>query len=65
MIKLANTDYTRHSDWVLTKHNLAILQTGWGDDATFTYIDYFSGRPASKKRIAAFERESDAISAAK
>jgi hypothetical protein len=34
-----------------------VLQEGWGDDATFTLVDWVTHKPASKKRIAAFEQE--------
>lgn len=57
MSKLRSTDYTLHSDSLLTRHELAVLQAGWGDDATFTVVDYFTHKPASAKRIVAWEKE--------
>jgi len=52
---MATVDYTLHTDSLLRKHHLLVLQTGWGDDATFEYVDWKTNKPASKKRIAAFE----------
>jgi hypothetical protein len=54
---MADTDCTLHTSSLLRKHHLLVLQEGWGDDAMFTLIDWMTYRPASKKRIAAFEKE--------
>ena len=46
-----------HTDSLLRKHQMLVLQKGFGDDAIFTYVDWITNRPVSKKRIAAFELE--------
>lgn len=42
---------------MLFEHGLAVLQDGWGELAVMTVVDYQSLRPASKKRVSAWERE--------
>ena len=54
---MVDTDCTLHTSSLLRKHRLLVLQEGWGDDATFTLVDWVTHKPASKKRIAAFEQE--------
>jgi hypothetical protein len=57
MSKVADIDCTLHTSSLLRKHQLLVLQEGWGDEATFSYVDWITHKPASRKRIAAFEQE--------
>jgi hypothetical protein len=46
-----------HTSSLLRKHHLVVTQEGWGETAKFGYVDWQTYRPASKKRIVAFEKE--------
>jgi hypothetical protein len=52
-----STNETLHTDALLRKHQLLVLQKGFGDAATFEYVDWQTHKPAGPKRIAAFEKE--------
>ena len=52
-----------HTDSVLRKHGLLLVQDGEPPKAKFSYVDWISHRPAAKKRIDAFE--DDAFSSEK
>ena len=57
-----NTNETLHTSALLRKHQLLVLQTGWGIKARFTYVDWQTNRPANPDRIAKFLEEENALS---